>query len=100
MSVGWSSAGVKASWKMLPPHSVFGTPLEVALPPGLAAGKSVKVKVHYTTSSSASACQWLPPEQTAGKRHPYLFTQSQAIHARSETACLRGVNDVLQVSRP
>ena len=41
----------------------------------------------YRTAPECSAAQWLEPEQTAGKRRPYLFTQCQAIHARALLPC-------------
>ena len=42
-----------------------------------------RIKVAYETSPDGAALQWLTPAQTAGKRHPYLFSQGQAILTRS-----------------
>ena len=60
----------------------FGSPLIISLLP-----TTDRVRVHYQTSPSASGIQVLQPEQTLGKRHRYLFTQNQAIHARSVLPC-------------
>jgi len=56
----------------------LGTPLSISLPEN-----ANQVTVNYATSPSASGVQWLTPAQTAGKQHPFLFTQAQAVHARS-----------------
>jgi len=56
----------------------LGAPLEIELAAG-----TRSVLIEYETSPEASGLQWLSPAQTAGKRHPFLFSQSQAIHARS-----------------
>jgi aminopeptidase N len=57
---------------------ILGARLRVELPPG-----TVEVRVRYRTAPTATALQWLTPAQTAGGVHPYLFSQCQAIHARS-----------------
>ena len=44
---------------------------------------SYTVTIWYKTSPDAKALQWLRPEQTNGKTKPFLFTQSQAILART-----------------
>ena len=46
-----------------------------------------EVNVYYVTSPTAAALQWLDPPQTAGGKRPYLFTQSQAILARTWVPC-------------
>ncbi len=59
----------------------LGRPLVVSLPEN--GGNELTVSIEYSSAPSASGLQWLTPAQTAGKEHPFLFTQSQAIHARS-----------------
>lgn len=41
------------------------------------------VRITYATVPSSTALQWLTPEQTADGTHPYVYSQSQTIHARS-----------------
>ncbi|XP_052781053.1 leukotriene A-4 hydrolase-like [Mya arenaria] len=45
------------------------------------------IEITYETSRECSALQWLRPEQTAGKRQPFLFSQCEAIHCRSMVPC-------------
>ena len=65
--------------------SGFGEKLEIKLPGG--SDKKLKIRVGYSSSPEATALQWLSPAQTAGKKHPYMFSQCQAIHARSMLPC-------------
>ncbi|KAG8005400.1 Leukotriene A-4 hydrolase [Nibea albiflora] len=79
--VSVSANGQAARFTMGPKHSFKGTPLDITLPFDLRRGQQVIVEVTYETSPSASALQWLTPEQTAGKKQPYLFSQCQDLVA-------------------
>ena len=58
--------------------SFLGRALMVTLAPG-----TRSVTIAYRTGPGARALQWLNPQQTSGKRHPFLFTQGQAILTRT-----------------
>ena len=60
----------------------LGRALTISIAPSTKA-----VTIEYTTSPDAAAVQWLAPEQTAGGKQPFLFTQSQAILARTWVPC-------------
>ena len=61
----------------------LGSPLRIELPEGFDPQGGFELTIDYATSPEASALQWLPPELTSGGEHPLMFSQSQAIHARS-----------------
>lgn len=70
--------GKPLPFHLAPPEPILGSRLRIELPKGLR-----QLTVKYRTSPEASALQWLTPSQTAGGQHPFLFSQCQAIHARS-----------------
>ncbi len=60
----------------------LGQALSVQIKP-----ETTKIHIYYKTGKDAAALQWLSAQQTSGKEHPFLFTQSQAILARSWIPC-------------
>lgn len=72
------AAGQPLRWALGARDTILGQPLTVQLPAG-----TRRIVVRYATQPGASALQWLTPAQTAGKRHPYLFSQGQAILTRT-----------------
>ncbi len=75
-------AWTKVEFQLMGPAPFLGSALQVTVPKG-----ADQVRIAYRTSPSASGLQWLAPAQTAGKKQPFMFSQSQAIHARSWVPC-------------
>ena len=61
---------------------ILGAPLKIALE------NNRKVRIFYRTPANARALQWTEASQTEGKTHPFLYTQSQAILARTWVPCM------------
>ena len=78
-----SGETLKAEHRLGETHSIMGTPLFISLPEDIQDSEQLTLRIDYRTSPRSTALQWLPAELTAGLEHPFLFSQSQAIHARS-----------------
>jgi len=71
-------SGEALTWKVGMSDPNLGAPLAIALRPD-----TKQLVIKYKSAPDAGALQWLTPEQTAGKRKPFLFSQGQAIENRS-----------------
>ncbi|EMD63141.1 hypothetical protein GGP41_005162 [Bipolaris sorokiniana] len=65
----------------------YGSPLSITLPSQVPKGKTVDIEIKVATTDKCTALQWMTPAQTSNKKHPYMFSQCQAIHARSVFPC-------------
>jgi len=77
-----SGAGARIPFALGEEDPILGRRLRLDLPPGTS-----QVVIAYETDPEAVGLQWLEPAQTAGKRHPFMFTQFQPIHARTMIPC-------------
>jgi leukotriene-A4 hydrolase len=75
-------AGQPVAFTLDKPVEFLGSALHIPIDPA-----ATSVRVAYATAPSAGGLQWLDPEQTAGKRQPFLFTQSESIFARTWIPC-------------
>lgn len=65
----------------------LGEPMHIAIPDGAAKGELIDLAIDLETTDKCQALQWLTPAQTSNKKHPYMFSQCQAINARSIFPC-------------
>ena len=73
-----TDAGGKAlQYQLGQSDPIHGAPLTVQF------GQARQIIISYQTSPGARALQWLAPEQTLGKKLPFLFSQGEPILTRS-----------------
>jgi leukotriene-A4 hydrolase len=74
--------GKKVEFKISEPFKYLGSALSFNI------NKDDSIcSITYIADTNSTAIQWLTPAQTAGKKLPYLFTQCEAISARSLVPC-------------
>jgi leukotriene-A4 hydrolase len=79
--------GETAKFKVNDRVEPYGAPLTITLPTTIGKGKTFNVDMAVATTDKCTALQWMTPAQTSNKKHPYMFSQCQAIHARSVFPC-------------
>src|SRR4249919_750946 len=73
-----AGAWAPVKFKLADKDNILGSKLSITLPKQVS-----KVRINYASRPEASGLQWLAPSLTMGKKTPFMFSQSEAIHARS-----------------
>ncbi|KAK3326345.1 peptidase family M1-domain-containing protein [Apodospora peruviana] len=76
-----------SAWEIKDRTECYGSPVHVAVPEGVAKGEIVKLEISLATTHKCTALQWLTAAQTSNQKAPFMFSQCQAIHARSLFPC-------------
>lgn len=65
------------------PNANLGDELHIYFTAPVMKNKFQDIVIEYHTTSKQKAVSWLEPQQTTGKRFPFMFTQCEAIYCRS-----------------
>jgi leukotriene-A4 hydrolase len=88
VKVSGVSVGSSAhAWELKEFNEPLGAPLHISVPEGVPKGQTIDLSINLETTEKCTALQWLTPAQTSNKKHPYMFSQCQAINARSIFPC-------------
>nr|DBA33772.1 TPA: hypothetical protein GDO54_001410 [Pyxicephalus adspersus] len=68
------------------PFTSYGTVTAITMPELVPAGTELHITIEYEVGNNPGVC-WLEPEQTAGKKKPYMYTQGQAVLNRCFFPC-------------
>jgi len=79
--------GRELIWDVYPRVEEAGSMLKISFNQPQPAGVELELKIEYSTTEECTALGWLDKEQTASGNMPFVYSQCQAIHARSLLPC-------------
>lgn len=78
VTVGEEGKEIGTDFEIGDADEVLGRPLKVKIKPS-----TKHINIYYSTTEKTQAIDWLDPALTTGKKHPFMYTQGQAILTRS-----------------
>ncbi|TIB14478.1 hypothetical protein E3P92_01911 [Wallemia ichthyophaga] len=75
------------NFKLQQRDATMGNKLVIYLPHKLNESETIDITINYSTTKYCTALAWLGKAQTTGGDYPYVYSQCEAIHARSLVPC-------------